>query len=221
MKCDFCKKEYKREEAFEKHICEPKRRWNQRHDQIGMMAFELFSEFKKFHRIRSKKDLQTVFLESKQYRAYETLAKFFMTINPLNINEYFSYLMRSGAPFRKWTSENHYFKWAHEKIMTEDSDIAVSRSIETLQEYSIEHELELQEVCLNLTGHRLCLWLRTGRISPWFVILCSQTENLLGKLDQEELDSIKELINPLYWRMRVKSDPKVPHLKKELREAGI
>jgi len=221
MKCEFCQREFKHEKRLESHLCEPKRRYLNKDTKVGQMAFELFSRFKTFHRLKSKKDPFTEFLGSKQYRAFETLAKFFLKTNPLDANEYFDHLIKSSIPFRKWTSDDYYSEWARVKIMEEDPDTAVSRSIQTLVEFAREKGVQVSDVYEHISGNRLCLWLRTGRLSPWFVILSKNPSNILDKLDNEMLSSLEDLINPLYWRHRAQKSAVAGQIQRDLKEANL
>jgi hypothetical protein len=221
MKCEFCNKEFKREKSLDRHMCEKKRRWENKFTPEGQLAFELFSRFKKHYGFKSKKAPLEEFLTSSQYKAYETLAKFFIQLNPLDINEYFSHLVHSNAPFRKWISAENYNKWVRHKLLTEDADTAVTRSIETISSYATENKLELDQVYDNLTGNRLYLWLTSGRVSPWFIILSSKTDRLLEKLDSDMLTSTKDLLNPLVWRIKVQNSPTAQTIKHELKAADL
>jgi len=220
LKCEFCNKEFKQATRFERHICEKKRRFLNKDTRTGQLAFEMFNKFNRHHHIKPKEPFKK-FLTSKHYRAFETLAKFFMQVKPLDSNGYFDYLIKSNAPFRKWTSEDFYQAWVQERILTEPAPDAVERSIDTLQEYAQENQIQLEEVIDKLSGNRLALWLQTGRLSPWYVILSPHTRKILDKLDMEMLQSLDKILNPLYWRLRVQKDPRTTEIKQGLLELNL
>lgn len=222
MKCNFCERTFTQPKRFASHMCETKRRFIEKDSRAGQMAYELFQRFQKFHRIRqTKKDPLMTFLNSRHYRAFKTLAEFFLQTKPLDTNEYFEYLMQSNTPFRKWTSEDFYSEWVRGKIMMEDADSAVARSIETLLEFASERGISLNEVYHHLTGNRLSLWLRTGRISPWFIVLSKDPTILLDKLEPEMLSSLEDIINPLFWRMRYQKSIDAGRIHSELQKADL
>ena len=219
MKCKFCKSEFKTETRFKKHQCELMKRHSVKDTKTSLAAFMMWTEFKKRHHLRAKPNYDG-FLKSKQYKAFIKFQLFLEQIQPLNQEKYFDYLIDNNVPFYKWTSEEFYLKWVKIWVAKETPDQGVSRSIGYLLTWCIEQNIDPHDWSTVLSPNRLSVWIKSGKISPWLVFLSRRANLKLKDIPDHEQHKLEEVINPLYWRMRLK-DTNTGTLTKDLEDAGF
>jgi hypothetical protein len=200
--CQFCKREFSRETTLTAHLCEPKRRYQERGEkgvQLGMQAYLKFYEYSQGSaRLKTWDDFAT----SPYYRAFVKFGRYCQNSYVINPVRFMEWLLKNNKKIDYWCQDTNYNQYLIEYLQLEAVTDALSRSIE----YSIdwaEKNTAAPHDCLRY-GNRnvLCYAVTTGRISPWVIYNCASGQEFLNELSSEQIAMIWPYINADAWQKR-------------------
>lgn len=202
FKCEFCKKEYTRESALIAHMCEKKRRWlwrDEKHVRIGFMAYRKFYELCMY----SKKEITYQdFMKSKQYNSFTKFGKYLVDINAVKPERFVEFVIKANVKVDDWTAAWVYETWVRELAKKEDPDEAFKRNILLMEQWGRENGDEWFNFFRNISTTLATQWIKSGRISPW-VLFTSVGGQLIDRMTDEQLEMVKDFINPIYWKPKI------------------
>lgn len=221
-RCDHCKKTFVKPGTLLKHMCEPKRRWDERDKPSNRIAFQAWLKFYQQYQPRCKKKEYPDFISSPYYGGfvkYGTYCVDVAVINPLN---YVDWLIKSKVSIDSWNSDTHYGRYLLEYIRLEDSMDAVRRSVETLIREAEKDNLQLGDVLKFSNTNRICHLITSGRLSPWLLFNSEGGRDFLSNLNHGQTEMVFEYINPDLWNIKFMRDQhSVSEVRKLLSIAGI
>ena len=220
--CKYCERGFRKEKTLEVHMCEPKRRWEQKNEVstvLGMTAFLRYYEIQ--HGTSKLKDYGD-FVDSKFYNAFVKFGKHIVDINAIEPNSLIDFVVLNQIKIQEWCHESTYIRFLEDYIGKEDPNKALERSVKTIIKWCDEHERGLEDFFSNVSGVRLVNYIRDGRISPWILYNCEQGQDALGHLNDEQLGILFNIIDPRLWNLKNKNYPgDSEYIKYVLHEAGI
>lgn len=220
--CEYCSKSYVKESTLLAHMCEPKRRWLQKDEkrvQIGFYAFQRFYKLSAGHKNEKTYD---DFVKSSFYNAFVKFGSFVNNVRPLYPDKYIDYVVTSNVKLDHWCREEMYETYAVELIRKEGVETALERSINTMVEWADKHESVYNHYFNYVSLNKLTWDIKDGKISPWLVLNSNSGKAALGKLNDEQLNMLTNVLDPQHWAVRFKRQPKDVELVKQVtREAGI
>lgn len=204
------------------HICEPKRRWLQKDEkrvQVGFYAFQRFYKLSAGHKNDKTYD---DFVKSSFYNAFVKFGSFINNVRPLYPDKYIDYVVTSGVKLDHWCRDEMYEKYAVELIRKEGVETALERSINTMVNWASEHSSVYNHYFNYVSLNKLTWDIKDGKISPWLVLNCKSGKEALGKLNDEQLALLTNILDPKHWAVRFKRQPKDVDLVKQVaKEAGL
>lgn len=218
--CEFCKKDFQRENSLIVHTCEQKRRWlwkDEKYSQMGFRAFQVFYETS----MRSKKPKTFEdFMKSQYYTSFIKFGKYLTEINALEPMGFVDFLIRTQVKLFKWEDPKIYEIWVRELGKKEDPDRALERNILLMEQWARENETEWTEFFRQVNPQVATNYIRKGRLSPW--LLFTVGEDLIDRLSDEQLGLVQDIIDPNFWATKFsKNEDAVKSIKHVLREAGV
>ncbi len=223
MRCDFCKKEFKREAAFIAHMCRYKKRFIDRDlqpNRIAHMAYVMF--YKSSHMQYRKEPSIENFINSHSYEDFLKLGNFIVGINAIATKEYIAYLLKSNLPIRDWIKDDVYLKFVLNLNRTEDWQRAVERSIIEMEKWAIKNDKTFRQFFIDISPSDAIHLIATGRISPWVFFLSRTGAELNSKLSPEQSDLLSRAINIQFWRKRILTEKKtVSAVSAFLQDVGL
>lgn len=218
--CEFCQKEFVRESSILKHVCETKRRYQNRDTQSVRIGFAAFAEFYSRNGNRKKKDFMD-FIKSAYYTGFVKFGNYCVDVNVLNTNRYIDWLLDNQIKLDSWNKDSIYTKFIIEYYKTEDPYDAIARSIETTMELSNQEQIEHKDVFRYGNVHKICFQITKGKISPWLLYQSISGLEFIEKLDVTQQKMILDYINPEQWALNFrKYRDIVPDIKKLLQQGG-
>lgn len=221
FKCEFCKAEFTRESVLLVHMCEKKRRWlwrDEKYIRIGFMAYQKFYELCMYSK---KEKTYKDFMNSKQFNSFAKFGKYLVDINAVKPEKFVEFVIKANIKVNDWTADWVYETWVRELAKKEQPDEAVKRNILLMEQWARETGDEWYNFFRNISTTLATQWIRTGRISPW-VLYTSVGGQLIDRMTDEQLNMIKDFINPTFWKQKIaqyKDDLK--YYDKILKEAGL
>lgn len=205
--CKFCSRTFKQEKTLFSHVCEKKRRWQNKEERSSVIGFESWKKFIK-NTIRIKKEYKFEdFINSKLYIDFIKFGNFIYTHKIKDHERYIDYLLDNNVELKKWYNERLFDEYQTYYIYKENIDSGIEKSLQTVNDWSIEHEKKIvdffEEVNTNLFIH----YVKTAKISPWFLYLFPGFDKLFGKLNEKQLEHIDNIISPVKWKIKL-SDKK-------------
>lgn len=206
FKCEYCKKEFKKENTLAVHMCERKRRYMQQSDKHVQLAFRAYQLFYKIGTNSKKEKSYDEFAASTYYTAFVKYGLYCTELKIDDIPSYTTWLLKNQIKLDKWTSDRNFNAWLKHRLKTESVDRAVERTVILLQEWAKANNKSwnryFEEVAPNLAVFHIC----SGKISPWILYSSDKAQLLLDRLSPEQLEMIAEYIDPYFWQRHIKKN---------------
>ena len=91
--CKFCGKSFTNESTLVAHLCEPKRRWNNRNDSNVQLALRCYQHFFRISSTTMKNERNYEdFMGSKYYTAFVKFANYVMGVYIASVEHYIEWL---------------------------------------------------------------------------------------------------------------------------------
>lgn len=214
--CEYCKSKFTKEQTLMVHMCEKKRRYvakNEKHVTVGFQAFNRFYQF-----VQKNQDNKTYddFVQSPYYNAFVKFGSFISNINPLYPEKYIDWTVKSGIKLDHWCREELYEKYVLELIKNENVETALERSIKTMTHWADTHNSAWNHYFNYVSTSRAIYDIKDGKISPWLLLNCTSGKKLLDSLVDDQLASISNIIDPVFWVKKFKTNKADLELVKQI-----
>jgi hypothetical protein len=219
--CEFCKKDFRRENSLINHMCEKKRRWfakDEKPYRIGFMAYLRFYELS----LRSKKPrTYQQFMDSPYFMSFIKFGRYLEHINAIEVQGFTEFLIKGNVKLDDWVQDMWYESWVRELAKKESADKAIERNILLMEQWGRETGEPWVDFFRKVSTPRAVEYIRKGRISPW-LLYCGVGQSLFDRMSDEQLGLVKEWINPMYWIAKIRDNRyDVEIIRGILAEAGV
>jgi len=218
--CQYCGSAYVKESTLTVHMCEQKRRNLAKTDKHVQLGYQTYIRF--FQLSQKAKNTKTYeeFAKSQYYNAFIKFGSFLSNVNPLYLDRYIDFVVTSGVKLDHWCREELYYNYVLDLIKKEPAEVALQRSINTMIEWADNNKSQWNHYFKYISLNRAVYDIKDGKISPWLVLNCDTGRAMLGKLNDEQLGIIFEVMNPDFWAKRFRTYPADLSLVKQVVEEG-
>jgi hypothetical protein len=199
MKCKWCEKDFMSERTLSAHMCVKKRRWADKdmsHIRLSHRAFQMFYEMNTS--AKQSKSMED-FIRSQYYEAFVKFGRACQVNQWLEPEKFTEWLIKTGVKLKQWTSDSQYEKYLKEYVKKEPGLKALERTIMYLSEWSKESQIDWQDYFDKVPSTRAVYDIRSGKISPWVIYLSNTGDQLLTRLNDEQVAMIDHIIEPTFW----------------------
>jgi hypothetical protein len=218
--CDFCNRSFIRETTLIKHICENKRRFQDKDKPCNRIGFMSWIHFYKKNTNKKKTEYMD-FVKSSYYTAFIKFGMYCVDASVLNPIRYLEWLLDNKISVDNWNRDTHYTKFIVEYLKTEDPLDAVARSIETTIKLSTNFKIQSNDVLRYGNKNVICHEITKGQISPWLLYHSESGIKFLETIDVTQQKMIIDYINPEVYAIKFKKyDDVVLDIRKMLNIAG-
>jgi len=214
--CEYCRTGYSREKTLMVHMCEQKRRALQRGEKRVQLGYIAFNQFYKLSAGAKKDKTYEEFCKSSYYNAFVKFGSFVSNVKPLYPEKYINYVVTSGVKLDQWCREEMYETYATDLIKKEGVETALERSINTMVEWAEENNSAWNHYFNYISLNKAVWHIKDGKISPWLILNCTSGKDLLGKLNDEQLGMIYNVVDPAHWAVRFKRQTSDVQLVKDV-----
>lgn len=218
--CEFCNREFLRESTIMNHLCETKRRWNDRDKHANRLGFQSWLQFYTKNSNSKKKREYLDFAKSPYYIAFVKYGNYCINANVLNVPRFTDWLLKEQIRLDTWAQDTVYNKFLVEYLRKEDAMDAVERSIVTTIELAEKDNIQARDCLRYGNRNRICHTVANGRISPWVLYHSESGIKFLESLDETQQKMILEYINPEQWAIKFKRDKDIVKEVKDLLNAA-
>lgn len=218
--CEFCNRSFQRETTMIKHLCESKRRWQDKDLPGNRIGFQAWVEFYKKNTASKKPKTYVDFTKSAYYLAFVKFGHYCTDIKCINVNRYADWLLRNQIKIDSWCSDTNYNNFLIHFLKDEDPLDAIARSIETTINYAKEENIQSKDYLRYGNRNRICHLITNGKISPWMLYQSTSGIEFIEDLDEGQQRLIIDYINPEQWAIRFKRYPENVFQVKELLNAA-
>lgn len=220
--CQYCGHGYTKESTLVTHICEQKRRHLAKDEKHVIIGYQTFVRF--FQLTQNSKATKTYdeFAKSPYYNAFVKFGSYVNNVNPLYPDHYIDWVVRSGVKLDHWAKDALYEKYVLELIHTEPVETALQRSVKHMESWAKDNNSIWNHYFNYVSTNRATFDIKDGKVSPWLILNCPSGKSLLSKLNDEQLSSISNVINPELWVKKFRKDKDDLDLVKQVvREANL
>lgn len=219
--CDFCNKEFQREQTMFKHMCETKRRVGEKDNAGNRIAFQCWLTFYQKNTNARKSKTYLDFVKSAYYIAFVKFGNYCVDINAINIARYLDWLLDNKISVDSWTSDQVYNKYLIYYLKEEDPLDAIARSIETTISLAELDNIKASDYLRFGSKNRICYKITLGKISPWMLFQSRSGIEFIESLDDGLQRMIFDYINPEQWAIKfLRNKDSVKQVKDLLKQAG-
>jgi hypothetical protein len=221
-KCEYCEKKFAKESTLVVHVCEQKRRHlgkSEKHVQMGLMTFQ------KFYDVAQKGKTQKTFDEfasSPYYTAFVKFGSFMVNTAPIYPERFIEYVVKSGVKLDHWCRDELYDQYIMEMIKKEPADGAIQRTITTMMSWADKNSAQWEHYFAYVNLNRATHDIKEGLVSPWMILNTKAGKEMLQRMNDEQLEIVGPVVDPLFWQKKFKTLPADLLLVKEvIKEAKI
>lgn len=203
-KCEYCNSDFKRESTLAVHMCRQKQRHMQEHDKDVQLSFRTYQLFYKVSTNSKKDKTYSDFARSPYYASFVKFAKYCIDVKIDSVENYTMWLIRNGVKLDNWASDQQFNTWIKRRLKEETVDRAVERSVLFMQRWAEEEKCNWSDYFKNIHPNEAVFHICAGRISPWILYGSDSAQNLLERLNDEQVRMVVEYIEPDFWQVRMK-----------------
>jgi hypothetical protein len=208
FKCEFCGKQFARERTILSHLCEQKRRWDNRNDPAYRTAFIAWESFmSKTYPHSKKKYNYEEFMKTPYYTAFVKFGLYCVDVKAIRPQSFAEYLLRNKIAIDYWATDSNYGKYIVEYLQLENPKDAVKRTINHLADIAEPEGIDVKDALRYLGINKLCNDISTGKISPWVFYNCDS--QFYDRLNEGHMALIQDAINPDVWQPRMLRDKNI------------
>jgi len=218
MKCKYCGKSFASERTLAVHMCPKKQRFTEKdltHVRLGLRAYQMFYELStNATKIKTFEE----FANSQYYTAFVKYGRKLAKEDLLHPEKYTEWCIKNSVKLKLWTSDSTYNRYLNQYVKKEPALKAIERTILTMTEWAKEHNTDLQNYFKDVTTPLAVFHIKAGKISPWLMFLTESGQGLWTKFNKEQIEMIKEIADPVFWRDLFRKNPEEVEAVQEISE---
>ena len=219
--CDYCKKEFVRETSIQAHMCEPKRRHQQRDEPGPRLGFQAYIRFYESMAGSARNKTHDTFCESSYYRAFVKFGHYCVNTRVINPDRFMAWLLKNNRKIDHWCSDKVYTEYLVDHLKVEAVDDALARAIEFGIDWAEKNASPAHDCMRYGNANVLCYAVTAGRISPWVIYNSESGQKFLNELDATQVAMIWPYIDSDTWQKRFQDRPQdQAYAKNILKQAG-
>lgn len=220
-RCRYCDKTFQRESSLAVHLCEPKRRHQERDEvgvQLGLQAYLRFYEITQgSSRLKTFDD----FAQSPYYRAFVKFGRHCVAIRAVNTARFIDWVVKQNKKIDHWCRDTVYTEYLSDYVRSESVTDALTRALETAISWSENTGNPDRDYLRYGNDNVICHAVSTGRISAWILYNCDSGQEFLARLREDQIGMIWSMIDADFWQRKFKDYPAdAAYVRELLTKAG-
>ena len=206
-RCNFCNRVFQREQSLVAHMCEPKRRYQQRSDVGVNIGLQAYIKFYQITQGAGKTRTWEQFETSSFYRAFVKFGQYCQGTRAISVPRFTEWLIKNNKKIDNWCSDRVYTEYLLEYLQIEAVDDALARAVEFGIDWA-EKNMAQPNDCLRYgNSNAMCYAVTTGRVSPWVIYNSESGQRFLSSLDAGQVAMIWPYIDSDLWQRQFQTRP--------------
>lgn len=210
FRCPHCGKSYARESWWRKHVCEKKKRFDERHNMDFVRAIRLFTHWRKRNNWLPRgtdpnsEEYAKKFANHQMFQSFMELGKFTCDNWVISGLRYLDYLIDSRTASAKWTKEETLKSYREWSRRAEEPIAQVRDTFKAIHEWCEVNSVDRLEFFSKIKPGQALQMVTTNRLSPWVLFGYDRSVNeLLSRMNDDWICSVNEYVNNNYWINRL------------------
>lgn len=200
--CKFCEKTFQKESSLSVHLCEPKRRFQQRSEPAVSLAFQGYRRFYEYTQGSAKTKTLDDFDASPYYRAFVRWGRYCVGVRAINPARFLDWLLKNNRKIDRWCSDTVYTEYLVDYLRAEAVSDALTRAIEWSMAWSEQTGNPSHDCVRYGNRNSVCYAVTTGHISAWVIYNSESGQKFLADLDPTQIKMIWSYIDADFWQKR-------------------
>lgn len=205
--CNFCTKQFAKETTLAVHVCEPKRRWQERDErgvQLGLQAYlEFYTHQQGSARLKTFED----FAASAYYRAFVKFGRYCVNTRVIAPTQFMRWLLKHNKKIDNWASDQLYTEYLVQHVQVEAPADALERAMTWAQDWSETNGAASHDALRYGNANAACHAVVSGRLTAWVIYNCESGQSFLSELSSEQVAMIWPYIDSDVWQKRFSDYP--------------
>jgi hypothetical protein len=201
-KCEHCGRSFIRPNTMLRHLCESKRRWDERDRPANRIAYSAWLKFYERFQPSKKRREYRDFIASAYYGGFIKFGSYCADVGVINPINYANWLLDNNSALDNWTSDQLYTRYLVEHLRSEDAMDAVHRSVANMLKLAEKENLQLGDVFKFANSNKICHLIISGKISPWVLYQSASGTEFLTRLNADNRGLIYDYIDPERWQIK-------------------
>jgi len=219
--CQYCDRSFRREASLAVHVCEAKRRYQERDEvgvQLGLQAYLRFYEITQGSaRLKTFED----FARSPYYRAFVKFGRYCVSIRAVNTARFIDWVVKQNRKIDHWCRDSVYTEYLVEHVRSEAATDALGRALETAIDWAEHNGNPDRDYLRYGNDNMICHAVATGRITAWVLYNSDSGTEFLARINTQQVAMIWSMIDADFWQRRFRDYPAdTEYVKEMLRKAG-
>ena len=222
LTCKWCDKSFRTERTLAAHMCPRKRRWADRDMTHVRLAYRTFQMFYELNTNSSKPKTMEDFIRSQYYEGFTKFGRSCIRNEYMDPEKFAEWLIREGKKLQDWNKDKMYNDYLLEFVKKEPGMRALERTITYFATWASENDTDFNQYFRTVSTNRAVHDIRSARVSPWVLHLSESGVELLSRMNAEQIEIIKPLINVEFWvRVFTKSKEETDEVEAMCTQAGL
>lgn len=205
--CQYCKKDFQKETSLAVHLCEPKRRMQERSERGVELGYQAYLRFYEMTQGSAKLKTYEQFAESPYYRAFVKFGRYCVNTRTVNPKQFLEWLLKNNKKIDRWASDQLYTEYLLTYLQVENINDALARAVEFGIEWAEKHQSQPHDCLRYGNNNAMCYAVTAGRISPWIIYNCESGQKFLSELDSTQIAMIWPYIDSDVWQKKFQDYP--------------
>lgn len=206
-RCEFCQREFQRESTVAVHMCEPKRRRMARGERGVELGFQAYRRFYEITQGSAKTRDYESFCDSPYYKAFVKWGHYCVNTRVINPAQFLEWLLRHNRKIDQWARDSVYEEFLLYYLRSESVEDALSRAIEWSLDWGEQNQAQPHDCLRYSNPNSVCHAVTTGRLSAWVIYNSASGQDLLSRLQPEQVTMIWPWIDSEVWQRRFREYP--------------
>ena len=219
--CQYCHKDFAREASLAVHVCEQKRRRQERSERGVELGYQAYIRFYELSQGSAKLKTFDDFADSPYYKAFVKFGRYCVNTRTINPKQFLEWLLKHNKKIDRWASDQLYTEYLLYYLRVENIADALTRAVEFGIDWGEKNSANPND-CLRYGNHNaICYAITSGRISPWVIYNSESGQKFLSECDAGKIAMIWPYVDADFWHQKFKDYPEDQSYAQEiLTQAG-
>lgn len=200
--CQYCKKSFSKETTLSAHLCELKRRHQERGEKCVQLGLQSYLKFYEYTQGSARLKSWDQFVESPYYRAFVKFGRYCQSSHVINPLRFMDWLLKNNKKIDYWCQDSNYTEYLIDYLQHEAVTDALTRALLESIAWGDHTGHPDRDFLRHGNRNQLCHAVITGRISPWVIYNCASGQEFLNDINIEQVAIIWPYIDADRWQQR-------------------